>query len=346
MMHLIRHRIYSIKPSLNSVLENCVKQSAQQRRSAFTLVELLVVIAIIGILIALLLPAVQAVREAARRMHCANNIKQQSLAVMNYECAYQELPAGVSVPIRAMWSAFILPFMESSNVYDSIDFKAGFSDVSASNSNNIAMLSVSFPFIVCPSSNVPEKQFDPLTGIDRSPSCYIACSSGLLDREAGDFPWAGMNAGDTHPASDGVFYVNSQTTLGDIPDGTSNTILLGEVLPDQEISGIDASGVTQKADHWYVGSSELDSMESTKLANRTSSENSECLGSTAVPINSLLMGDQTTIDEKELAFGSRHPNGVNVGFVDGHVQFVAESINSKTWSIIGTRNDGEVLGQF
>ena len=313
-------------------------------KPAFTLVELLVVIAIIGILIAILLPAVQAVREAARRIQCANNIKQQSLAMLNYESAHQDLPPGVRLPSYTMWSAYTLPFIESSNVV--IDFDAGFSDVTAANAKNIGMLSVGLPYMVCPSSNVPEKQFDSLVGIERSPSCYVACSSGLRTREAGDFPWAGMNANDTFSASDGVFYANSQTSLADISDGTSSTVLLGEVLPDQDIKGIDAAGDEQKVDHWYIGSRELDSMESIALTGRTSSENSECLGSTACRINSLLLGDLTTIDEKELSFGSRHPGGVNIGFVDGHVQFVSETIATAVWSAIGTRNGGEVAGDF
>jgi len=315
-------------------------------RTAFTLVELLVVIAIIGILLAILLPAVQSVREAARRIQCANNVKQHALAMLGFESAHQKLPPGVSFPSYAMWSAFILPYMESSDFYSSIDFEAGFADVSTSNASNTAKLSVSLPFMVCPSANVPEKQFDSLVGIDRSPSCYIACSSGLLNREAGDFPWAGMDADDTYPASDGVFYANSQTSLGDISDGTSSTVLLGETLPDQDVSGLDAAGDDQKADHWYIGSRELDSMETIANTGRTSCENSECLGSTACRINALLMGDRTTIDEKELAFGSRHWAGANIGFADGHVQYVAESIDTEIWSNIGTRAGGEPAAGF
>ena len=118
------------------------------------------------------------------------------------------------------------------------------------------------------------------------------------------------------------------------------------MLPDQDISGLDANGATQKADHWYVGSRELQLMESMKLVTGMSSENSECLGSTACLINLVLMGDLTTINQKELAFGSRHSSGANIGFVDGHVQFVPETIDVTIWSNIGTRSGGEVLGDF
>ena len=155
-----------------------------------------------------------------------------------------------------------------------------------------------------------------------------------------------MDADSNHPASDGVFYANSQTSLADITDGTSATVLLGEAVPNQDILGVDAGGDDQKVDHWYIGSRELDSMESVASKGRTSSENSECLGSTACRINSLFMGEQTSIDEKELSFGSRHSGGVNIGFVDGHVQFVTESIDSTIWSSLGTRKGGEVTGGF
>lgn len=312
-------------------------------RLAFTLVELLVVIAIIGILIGMLLPAVQAVRESARRVQCANNIRQLSLAMLNYESAHQNFPPGVSIPSHTMWSAFILPFIEKGNLYESIDFAAGFSEATSDNESNIQTLSVSLPFLVCPSASVPTQQFDSLIGIDRSPSCYLACSSGLLSRESGEFPWAGMDAYRDHPASDGIFYVNSETSMASISDGSSNTVLLGETLPDQDVSGTDAIGTSQKVDHWHIGSRELRSMEEINIEMRFSSENSECLGSTACPINSLLLGDQTTIDEKELAFGSRHPSGINLGFADGHVRFAANTIDRSVWSNIGTHSGGEVV---
>jgi prepilin-type processing-associated H-X9-DG protein len=105
--------------------------------------------------------------------------------------------------------------------------------------------------------------------------------------------------------------------------------------------GIDRAGNIQKVDHWYIGSDELSDMAS--VGSRNSNENSECLGSTACPINSLWQGDATTVDEKELSFGSRHTQGVNMGFADGHVQFVNENVSASIWSAIGTRNGGEVV---
>ena len=266
--------------------------------------------------------------------------------MLTFENSNQHLPPGVGMPNRTMWSAYILPFIDQQNIYAAIDFETGFTDPTVANANNLKNLKISFPLMVCPSADVPEKQFDQIVGFERSPACYLACASGLLAREAGPLPWSGMDAYGPHSASDGIFYVNSETAIESIKDGSSNTALIGESLPDQDIGGDDLSGTFQKVDHWYIGSTELDSMETTILKSLESGENSECLGSTACLINSLLMGDKTTLDEKELAFGSRHQNGINMGYADGHIQFIADSVNAKVWSAIGTRTGGEVVPAF
>ena len=323
-----------------------MKDLCKPTRLAFTLIELLVVVAIIGVLIGMLLPAVQAIRESARRTQCANNLRQLSLAMLNYESTHQSFPAGVSIPSHTMWSAFILPFTESNNLFHSIDFATGFADVGPNNESNIESLRMSLPYMTCPSSGVSATEFDPLIEIDRSPSCYLACASGLLNRESGPFPWSGMDAYGDHEASDGIFYVNSQTSMAAISDGSSSTMLLGETLPDQDTVGIDEAGDSEKVDHWYIGSRELTSAENAHLEMNFSGENSECLGSTACPINALFLVQQTTIDQKELAFASRHHGGINIGFADGHVRFVVATIDSSVWSSIGTRSGSEVVDVF
>jgi prepilin-type N-terminal cleavage/methylation domain-containing protein/prepilin-type processing-associated H-X9-DG protein len=317
-----------------------MQPSKKTIRHAFTLVELLVVIAIIGILIAMLLPAVQMVREAARRIQCANNVKQQSLAMLNYESAHQRFPPGVSTG-RAMWSAYILPFIDQGVLYNSIDLNGPWRASFGASQSNVDAQDVWLDFMRCPSANIAEHQFDGAAGVDRVPSCYIACGSGLLDSEAGDFPWAGMDAFGGIRGSDGIFFANSSTSMAMITDGTSSTVLLGETVPDQDLVGTDRAGNVQKVDHWYIGSDELSDMAS--VGSRRSNENSECLGSTACPVNSLWLGEATTIDEKELSFGSRHTQGVNMGFADGHVLFINENVSSTVWSAIGTRNGGEVV---
>ncbi|MCH2177371.1 MAG: DUF1559 domain-containing protein [Mariniblastus sp.] len=316
------------------MFQSCVKA----RRNAFTLVELLVVIAIIGILIGMLLPAVQMVREAARRVQCTNHIKQQSLAILDFESANGSLPSGFSTPGMTMWSAYILPFIEQNNLYEGLDKEGPWSRWTAVNPNNPAALGTYIGIFQCPSANVDRSQYDPLPDTDRVPCCYLACASGLNNRESGERPWCGMGAYEGLPKSDGIFYQNSETRLSEILDGLSHTILVGESLPDQEVWSDDYSGNSQKVDHWYIGSGELPSYDD--FPEFASAECSECLGSTACPINSIKIPDAPGND-KELSFGSRHIQGVNMGFADGHVRFLAETVDRSVWSALGTRSFGE-----
>lgn len=313
-------------------------------RRGFTLVELLVVIAIIGILIGMLLPAVQAVREAARRTQCANNVKQLSLAMLNFESAAGHLPSGFTNPGMTMWSGFILPHLEQGNLFDKVDVDGPWSAASGSTPNSDA-LGVFVDVFRCPSSNLPNAQFDPLVNTERTPSSYLGVASGLLNRESGDFPWAGMDAFEGYPESDGVLFLNSEVRLGWITDGASNTLLVGEALADQELTGNDYSDNVQKVDHWYIGSGELANYQQIIEAGYFSAEVSECLGSSACPINAI-KNPEGPINDKELGFGSFHPMGVNMGFSDGHIQFIRESIDPEVWSAIGSKAGGEIVGEI
>jgi prepilin-type N-terminal cleavage/methylation domain-containing protein/prepilin-type processing-associated H-X9-DG protein len=306
-----------------------------QSRLGFTLVELLVVIAIIGILIGMLLPAVQQVREAARRVKCANNVKQQSLAMLNYESAQGQFPPGFSFPSGTLWSGYILPFMDQANIYNRVDLAGPWHGLSGPTSNTDAM-GTYLDVYRCPSANLDLVQFDPVVGTDRSPCSYLACASGLNNRESGEKPWCGINAVDGFPESDGIFFLNSSIRHADIFDGSSQTLLLGESLPDQFLTGVDYSGNPQKVDHWYIGSAEVGGYEH----GSDSAEVSECLGSTACPINSIMLTD-APINDKELSFGSMHPGGANMGYADGHIRFIRDDIDLEVWSAIGTREWGE-----
>lgn len=309
------------------------------KRCGFTLVELLVVIAIIGILIGMLLPAVQMVREAARRVQCANRLKQQTLAMLNFESAHQHFPPGWSYPGMTMWSGFILPFMEQNSLYQTLDLDGPWSLRDGATLNNADALSTFLEVYRCPSANLPVSQFDSLVATDRTPACYLGCASGINNRESGEKPWVGMDNFGDWKGSDGIMYLNSRTTMAAISDGTSTTCIIGESLPDQELFGSDYSGNNQKVDHWYIGSAELPDYEHLRY---TSGESSECLGSTACPINSLWV-EESPINDKELSFGSAHPQGANLGFADGHLQFVTAAIDPVVYAAIGSRNEGEVV---
>ena len=313
-------------------------QRQQVVRQGFTLLELLVVIAIIGILMALLLPAVQRVRESARRVQCANHVKQQMTAMLHFEESHKHFPPGFSHPYQTMWSGFILPFMEERGLYNKVDLEAAWTIPTGGPAGNVEALGSYISIFQCPSASIPRVQVDPLIESERVPCCYLACASGLNNRESGEKPWCGMDEYQGLPASDGIFYMNSKTRVKEITDGSSHTVLLGEALPDQEYFQEDYSNNIQKVDHWYIGSQELAFYP--ELVGYESAEVSECLGSTKARINAIKDQD-SPMNDKELGFASSHIAGINVAFADGSVRFVSEYITADIWSAHGSRAGGE-----
>ena len=218
-------------------------------RGAFTLVELLVVIAIIGVLIALLLPAVQAAREAARRTQCANNLRQMGLAVLNYETANQELPAGSSTPAGRIngdylstWTVDILPYLELQNLHDLWD-----RSVSFEHANNRQLRETSVVGYNCPSdlelNELSEPESGPGNSLDWAHSSYRAMSGyslGMTGDEYWDNPLGATVPEDTMPLHwQGPMHTRAITpaanarsfsiiNLEEITDGMSNTFLIGE----------------------------------------------------------------------------------------------------------------------
>ena len=311
------------------------------QRNGFTLVELLVAISIVGIFLSMLLPAAQKVRESARRIQCADHTAQQTLAMHNYQSANGHFPPAFSHPGMTMWSGFILPFLDQVNLYEAVAIEGPWQNDSGATEANVLALGKFLRVFRCPSAAIPTTQFDPIANAVRAPSCYLACASGINNRESGAKPWVGMNAEGDLPASDGIFFLGSKIGFEDIIDGSSSTVLLGEALPDQDLFGDDYLGNSQKVDHWYIGSGELKTYA--QIGETNSCENSECLGSTACRINSIKIAD-SPINDKELSFGSAHNQGANIGFADGHTRFVNESIDAGIWSALGTRRGGEVVG--
>ena len=347
---------------------SCIRGAGRPR--AFTLVELLVVIAIIGILVALLLPAIQAAREAARRSQCQNNLKQIGLAVLNYESSTKTLPPGCFLGEGSAWSAFILPYLEEGVVFDWLtigETDAGnfqwansspYTDAALlpNSHRNVRVVETVMPAYRCPSAGLPEHQTDVSADnwfvMRRSPASYLGVVSGLETRqhplwrmryakapvENPFFPGVdGVMVGLHHRDEAGV-----RIKMKMITDGISKTALAGEAVHDSDV--VEAKG-TQKEprpggrqDHWWGGSDDIDTSPFMDL--------SEMLGSTGVPINAQRTYGQKDCDANpespgcqalQLSFGSKHPGVAQMVFCDGHVEAVQEDIDKLVWSDHGTR---------
>jgi prepilin-type N-terminal cleavage/methylation domain-containing protein len=204
--------------------KRCRARKFSQARG-FTLVELLVVIAIIGLLVALLLPAIQAARESARKTSCRNNLHQVGVAIHNYESAFKKLPPGykfVTSPqgnlLGHSWTVMILPFMELQSIYDVINFKKPVYDPA----NVVREQHIST--LLCPTDGVSPSGFVEMGDARFAMSCYVA-NFGTPDL---DEDQEQENDPDRLGRPWGPFYRNSDTKLKEITDGTSKTLMVGE----------------------------------------------------------------------------------------------------------------------
>lgn len=334
------------------------------KRSAFTLIELLVVIAIIGILVSLTLPAVQQVREAARRTECANKLRQMGIAVMSYTSANRKLPPGAVLHQGSSWHAFVLPYIEEGNFFKGFEIADPDHNYSwSSNGSTGEMACEQLLYISqCPSDTVPESlNFNGIP--NRVPSSYLAVGSGTDAQTLGEdneyywFELLGTGSSAANNDRDFVTAIRSGALapiqigstdnvpppfgrtigLNDIKDGKSNTLMIGESIFDATIT----STYAVNSDHWAVGSPQIDSITG------FSSDESEFLGSTAIPFNQYhRLGDFETVTDQEfrqvsMAFGSWHAgDGINFVFVDGATKFISADIDYEAQLQLGNRNDG------
>ena len=331
----------------------------QHPKSAFTLVELLVVIAIIGILIALLLPAVQAAREAARRMQCSNNLKQIGVALHNYHSAHKSFPLGsygdtgpFGNPEWPYFLYFLMPYMEQQSLYD------GLAEVQKtnvrpwySNATSVWPMSVRdkpVSTFLCPSdgkggltkaSPAFDPSLPPTQAVNLPVSNYLGIFSGLNDGDAWNEVW---DPSAVDPIQQAVFGVNRGARIGDITDGTSNTLAAAEYLTGK--TGDQRGFIyTHRAgsQNLYVALTPNTSAPDILLDYPTFCQG----GNHSYPkLNLPCVGGSGATNTA--AARSRHPGGVHGLLCDGSVRFFAETIDSTTWRRLGWMADGEVIGQL
>ncbi|MCC9608679.1 DUF1559 domain-containing protein [Blastopirellula sp. JC732] len=323
--------------------------SSMRRRRGFTLVELLVVIAIIGVLIGLLLPAVQQAREAARRMQCSNNLKQLALAAHNYESTYKVFPYpakdsnyGYSAQSK------ILPFIEQGNFQDQIDFSQplmiGASYLKTLNPIYNNLVGTKIDVLICPSD-----PGDPLY-------------------EDGGVTWAGgnymMNAGPgvgtqycSTSDTGGLFWRGSVIGFRDITDGTSNTILMAETLFGNRTNSTDLLDAQTQLRSTSGGGSpcstsaaDLDVRSVASYDGRRAGQWMRNLTYQSF-INGYFPPNSSSPDilyhgDAVMGARSQHPGGAMVSFADGSVRLVSETVDLATWRNLFARNDGNVVGEF
>ncbi len=296
----------------------------ERRHAGFTLIELLVVVAVIGILVALLLPAVQAVREAARRTQCANNLHQMGLALHNYHDSLGRFPAGVIESNGLLWSGSLLPYLEGPAVSGSAPVEVNW----FSETNTTALQTV-YPFYRCPSAGAPLRMNHGVQ--QRVPATYLGVASGTVHRESGPPPTLYQKP------QDGLFYLDSRVAFRDVTDGTSQTAAVGETLVDLSVNGVDLQGIDQLLDHWCVGTPTF-----------APNEMSEALGSTAAPLGVADSKDPSIfVDDKELSYTSRHAGGgAQMLFVDGRTQWISDQVDTAIWRAVGSKSGSEVIGDL
>lgn len=340
-----------------------MRKAPGKRLRAFTLIELLVVIAIIAILIALLVPAVQKVREAAARLQCTNNLKQLALGCHSFHDVYKHLPVGEwnDDNVDIGWGTWLLPYIEQGALWNQMANGAGTKIAQVPNAggqNHVfnmdgppagysgrvsafqAQASTVLSVFMCPSDVLPN-QFN--NGYAKSNYCAN------IGQAPNNISGTASQAFGCHNAYNGsiqtgvIMFANHNnitwcTNLISIADGTSNTVLFGEVTTNNWASttnlGEGAHAIWAGGNPNGRGCGDVWGMASTF----------RCMD-TNFPINYGIVAGTNGfgVDRSILCFGSRHTGGANFALCDGTVRFISESVDPNIYRAMGTRSGGEAL---
>jgi prepilin-type N-terminal cleavage/methylation domain-containing protein/prepilin-type processing-associated H-X9-DG protein len=319
------------------------------RNRAFTLVELLVVIAIIGVLVALLLPAVQAAREAARRGQCQNHLRQVALASHNYHDTMLRFPAGWCRPHNASAICAVLPYLEQGNKYNQFDWTQDINTAAA----NAAARGQDVKVFLCPSDQGTGRFY---TGVNNEPTGRNNYMPNMGNRAN----FAEVDNG-VRQRANGIFFRNSAVRMAEITDGTSNTALFSECQRGPVLApspGQDLLVATEVDFSTWDGSPNVDIQRPTQCENR-SATTARYRGGQYYRGGVIWTGfynhtltpnfrgrdcyRSVGLDSGHFAARSYHPGAVNVAMCDGSVRTANDSIDLPTWRAAGSRNDGEAL---
>ena len=331
-------------------------RTVKEGRVGFTLIELLVVIAIIGILVALLLPAVQQAREAARRSQCTNNLKQLGVATHNFLDANRELPVGTYGCCWGTWMVFLFPYTDQLNASDAYDPNFKFDRAEGACSGPATNVNTRYDKV--PQMPVVEKNYALFTCPSDTPD-----TTGWQTFGAGAFSYITShnyvaNVGNTNqaqitigtttfkqaPFHRVVFCTVSQNgkRLENIKDGTSTTLMYSELIQGH---GDDARGVIWSGDAFHFNTFLTPNSRLPDRIANGGAPNFRCVDTSLDPRNPPCIPSGGGFGAHQAA-RSRHPGGVNVCMCDGSVRFVGDTVAYSVWQPLGSAQDATPIGDF
>lgn len=313
------------------------------KKQAFTLVELLVVIAIIGILVALLLPAIQAAREAARRSQCLNNMKQLGLALHNYHDTYQSFPIGAQYPVTSKnWRVAMFPFMEQGTLYDQLAVMSFLTPYTAAPGQNVVLQKLRLPNWNCPSSPCPK------VGAAGSEQAWGGGEPQLVDYVgiSGAYPDPSGRASSSnydggYYSASGILLPFNATRMADVIDGTANALIVGEnsdytavgtTLSDLRSNYYGAWGGFTYAGNPWTGAPDTWSAGVVTIRYAPNTQ-----GTPAGAVHTW---------EANLPLRSAHPGTVCGTLADGSTRSLSNSIDFSVLTALATRDDRQPLPSF